>query len=156
MKNMTKLIAIVMCVAACFAFAACGSKAPAASSAATEAVDTAAATEAVDTAATTDEATTVSAASLEGTTWVVVSSKSDSGELTGDQLAQLLGGEVTYEFKADGVITATLAGKSYDGTYEEGDGTVTTVINGVTTQMTYDGESISYDSNGGTCILAQK
>ena len=94
--------------------------------------------------------------SLEGKTWVVTSVTTEDGEFTGEQVAEIFGGELSYSFEADGVAIAAVGENTAEATYEEGDGTVTLTANGTAYEMTYDGDTISFENETGTCVMKQK
>ncbi|MEG1560332.1 MAG: hypothetical protein RR398_05690 [Clostridia bacterium] len=94
--------------------------------------------------------------SLEGTTWQITSITTTDGKFDGDDVAAMLGGEVSYEFKANGVVTAHVGDNAFEATYKEGDGTLSITSNGTTSEMVYDGETITFDNEAGACVMTMK
>lgn len=69
---------------------------------------------------------------LDDTTWKLTGGKEASTglELTADQLATVGMSDFTLELKAGGVLNASLAGESSEGTWSEKDGSVTISLDG--------------------------
>ncbi|MDR2514130.1 MAG: hypothetical protein LBD02_02845 [Christensenellaceae bacterium] len=90
------ILAVLLCVSALLALNACGSQTQPQEDAGNE-------------------------SSIAGTTWALVQAEQDGVEV---DFAELMGGDVTYEFKDGGVVTNSAAGNSVDGTYTESGNTI--------------------------------
>ncbi len=83
---------------------------------------------------------------VEGTTWIISGGKDGTGiEITSDQLGLVGIGDFSLEFKADGVVTASVAGETSDGTWSEKDNAVTVEIDGDTIAGTVDGDKLTLE-----------
>ena len=87
--------------------------------------------------------------SVEGTTWKIVESVNDEGKkFTGEEMEKLIG-EITYEFKSEGVFVAGAAGQSVEGTWSQTDEYVILgSTDGKSYTATIDGDKMMLDNSG--------
>lgn len=115
-----------------------------------------AAAPAEDAAAPAEDA---AATTVEGTTWALTSLTLPDGTVyEGDALLETTGGEITYEFKADGVVTVNTAQGSADATYEDlGDKLIMVDANGTESTFVFDGvdgTTMTTEVDGSTSVYA--
>jgi hypothetical protein len=97
------------------------------------------------------------ASAYEGTTWKLTSGKDATGiEVTADQLAAFGMSDFSFEFKADGVVTATVAGESADGTFTEKENEITMGVDGDTLTATVDGDTMTVVETDITLIFTKQ
>lgn len=95
--------------------------------------------------------------SLEGTTWVISSGKDASGiELTSELLDSVGIGDFTLELKADGVLTASYAEESGEGTWSEKDNVVTIEMDGDTLTANVEGDQLTLEQGDMTLYFDKK
>lgn len=101
----------------------------------------------------------VAKSALEGTTWTLESMVEPDGETTAAaELMAEFGGEMIYEFKADGVFTLTAGSKGKsDGTYkEEGGKTIMEAKGSAPSTVTIEGDELTVENENGKAIFKKK
>ncbi len=99
------------------------------------------------------EASTAGTSSLEGTTWILSSGSAEGQDI---DMVEMFG-EITYEFKANGVVTTAMAGQEIDTTYTQ-DGNTITIDNGDGSKstLTLDGDKMTIEEQGAILEFTKK
>lgn len=87
--------------------------------------------------------------------YVLTGAEASGIKMEGDALSAL--GDMSIEFKADGVVTFSIMGESDDGTFKE-DGKKVTVDggDGETLEFTKDGDTLVIEMEGAKMIFSKK
>lgn len=91
-----------------------------------------------------------------GTTWVLSSATSvDGQEVTSEMIEQFLG-EITYEFKEDGVVIVSASGKSGEASWSQDGDEITISGNGTTAVARLDDSRITMEIEGNSMVFNKK
>lgn len=74
----------------------------------------------------------------------------DGTTVTGSEMSDAMGGEVTYEFKDDGTLVTAVGDVSVDGTWTQDGDTVSVDVGGQAGEGTVSGDTLTIASGGGT------
>ncbi len=90
-----------------------------------------------------------------GTTWVLDSIEVAGQKVSGADMTTIVG-EITYQFKDGGELTATVAGVEGTGTYSENGNKISIDDGTQSVEATIDGDTMTFDIEGMKMVFVKK